>query len=256
VHPKVVLVTGASGAIGSAIVRALCEEKGASFSSKYFVVAHYHRNEARARVLQEATNCDLKCADVGDERAVEAMFANLPPLFAVIHAAAISRDGLLLRTSPAVWRQTLRVDLDGTFLVTRAALNSLEDEGRLILVASRVGESGAAGQGTYAAAKGGVLGLMRAAAHEAAARHITVNALCPGWIASSMTNGSSEAAAARRQARSVFGRGGDVAAVVSATQWLLSEAARDVSGQVIHCDSRMPVDRAMGAPLLPMDTEV
>ncbi|MDQ3815055.1 MAG: SDR family oxidoreductase, partial [Armatimonadota bacterium] len=163
-EPEVVLVTGGTGTLGGEIVRALCA------ASRWQVLANYRRDDERAERLQRATGCALFRADVGSEAEVEAMFAQLPPLFAVVHVAGIAPDALLLRQSRAAWHETLRVNTTGAFLVARAALRKLEAGGRLLMLASRVGEHGNRGQGAYAASKAAVIALVKCAAREGGAR--------------------------------------------------------------------------------------
>jgi 3-oxoacyl-[acyl-carrier protein] reductase len=185
--------------------------------------------------------------DVGDEAGVGALFSELPPLFAVVHAAAVNHDALLLRHSEAAWREVLRVDADGAFLVARAALGSLpgslQQGGRLIFLTSRVGEHGAAGQAAYAAAKAALIALTRSCAREGAARGLCVNAICPGFVPSAMDSAMSHRVGAARQdalrRQSVFASFGTARQVAATVQWLLSDDAAGISGQVIPCDSRI-----------------
>jgi 3-oxoacyl-[acyl-carrier protein] reductase len=228
---RVVLVTGGTGAIGSEIVRTL----GSDFS----VVANFARDKQRAEELRHATGCGLHRADIGDEAEVEAMFAAWPDIWAVVHAAGIACNDILLRQSAKTWQETLRVNATGSFLVTRAALNRLPDGGRVVLLASRVGESGSAGQCAYAAAKAAVIALAKAAAREGGERHIAVNALCPGLVPSALTESLGEDALQKFRARSVFHELGLASHAASAVRWLLSAEGEGVSGQVVHCDSRI-----------------
>jgi 3-oxoacyl-[acyl-carrier protein] reductase len=228
---KIVLVTGGTGAIGSEIVRAL----GSDFS----VVANFARDEQRAAQLQRETPCDLHRADIGNEAEVEAMFAAWSEVWAVVHAAGIARNEILLRQSNEMWQETLRVNATGSFLVTRAALNRLPHRGRLILLASRVGEWGSAGQCAYAASKAAVIALAKTAAREGGERHIAVNAVCPGLVPSVLTETLGEDALQKFRSRSVFGELGLASHTASAVRWLLSAESEGVSGQVVHCDSRI-----------------
>lgn len=229
---QVALVTGGTGTLGRAIVQS-CLDNG------WRVMANYWHDEERALALRDATGCEVYRADVSDEAGVEAMFAALPPLNAVIHAAAITRDALLARQTRADWAATLRVNADGAFLVTRAALQRLPEGGRLILLASRVGEHGNAGQAAYAASKAAVIALMRSAAREGAARQVYVNALCPGVVPSDLTEAMPPGRLAALQAQSVLGAFGSAQQVAATVQWLLSEGAAGITGQVVHCDSRI-----------------
>lgn len=306
--PRIVLVTGGTGAIGSEIVRALCartkpenaSRENASidrFAAKSGrIVANYARDVERARRVQAETGCELYQADISDEAQVEALFQSLGTLaeatseasteasteaasearlserersavlnasvafkgaeadagaaheyscaatkarlFAVVHVAGTANDALLVRQTSASWNETMRVNAQGSFLIARAALRFLEDGGRLILLASRVGENGSAGQGAYAAGKAATLSLMRSAAQEGAGRGIAVNAICPGFVPSDLTISASEKRLEQARASSVFERFGTAREVASTVQWLLGPDAAAISSQVIHCDSR------------------
>jgi NAD(P)-dependent dehydrogenase (short-subunit alcohol dehydrogenase family) len=234
---RAILVTGGTGALGSAIVCAL-----AGSTPGVHVVANFHRDQTRAQQLQSETGCAIFRADVGDERQVAALFKVLPmPLYAVIHAAGIARDALLMRQSRADWESVLRVNLDSAFLVARAALEELQDGGRLIFLASRAGENGRGGQTAYAASKAGMLALMKCAAREGASRRLAVNAVCPGFVPSAMNEAGSTPGTKAARCASVFNALGAAEETASLVQWLLSEEAGAVSGQVLHCDSRFAV---------------
>jgi 3-oxoacyl-[acyl-carrier protein] reductase len=229
---RAVVVTGGTGTIGREIVRTLT-------NFGFLVFAVYAHDDVRAREVRQDTGCELRRADISREADMEKLFQRLPPLFAVVHAAGIARNALLLRQSEDEWAETLRVNATGSFLVTRAALQALIPGGRLVLLASRVGENGNAGQGAYAASKAAVIALMRSAAREGAERSLTVNAVCPGFVESAMTASLGEAQLAAFRRRSVLGALGSGEQVAGAVSWLLSDEANAVSGQVIHCDSRI-----------------
>lgn len=228
-----ILVTGGTGAIGSDIVRTLCA------NTNFRVAANFTHDCKRAEALQADTGCRLVRADVSDEEAVESMLCSLPGLWAVVHAAAISRNALLVQQKHDDWQRTLQVNAGGAFLVTRGALRYLADGGRLVLLASRVGEEGNAGQAAYAASKAAVIALMRSAAREAAEREICVNAVCPGLVPSALTVSLSSDRLDEFSARSVFGEFGSGRDVAGAIAWLLSPEAARISGQVLHSDSRI-----------------
>jgi 3-oxoacyl-[acyl-carrier protein] reductase len=228
----VVLVTGGTGTLGSSIVHVLRHQH-------FQVLANYRRDEARAAQLQNTTGCDLWRADVGDEAQVSAMFEALPRLSAVVHVAGITRDALLLRQSSAAWHETLRVNSDGAFLVARAALEKLENGGRLIMLASRVGEQGNGGQAAYAASKAAVIALTKCAAREGAARCLAVNAICPGFVPSALSASLSPVRLDALAGQAVLSSANAPQQVAATVLWLLSDAAAGISGQVIHCDSRI-----------------
>jgi 3-oxoacyl-[acyl-carrier protein] reductase len=133
----------------------------------------------------------------------------------------------------------LQVNATGSFLVARAALERLEDGGRLILLASRAGERGGAGQGAYSASKAAVIALAKTAACEGAVRGIAVNAVCPGFAPSQLSASLSPSRLEELQGQSLL-QPFDAAVQLSSTiRWLLSDGAVGITGQVIHCDGRL-----------------
>lgn len=225
-----VLVTGGSGVIGSAVVAVLC-------AGGRRVVASYASDDERAQNVSRATGCDVQRADCADESAVEALFQK-HSFGAVVHAAGVCNEAILLRQSEASWAETLRVNATGAFLVTRAALRFLPRGGRLILLASRVGENGAAGLGAYAASKAAVLSLSESAAREGGKNGIAVNCVCPGWVPSRLTGRRENRLEAARRS-STFGALGRAEETAGVVGWLLSAESEGVSGQVFHADSRL-----------------
>lgn len=225
-----ILVTGGTGTLGAALVR-LLRQNGLP------VVANYHSNEARALQLATETGCELFQADVRDEWQVRELLA-ASPFRGVIHCAGNSQDNLLLRTSANSWQDTLRSHADSAFLVTREALQILPAGGNLVLVASRVGEHGFVGQSAYAAAKGAVLGLMRSAAREAAGQGIRVNAICPGFVPSELSEQISPEWLVRRQAENLLPGAEMAQAFAECVLWLLTSQS-PITGQVLRPDCRI-----------------
>ena len=108
----------------------------------------------------------------------------------LVNNAGITRDGLVMRMKPEQWQSVIDVNLSGVFYTTKAffKLAAKKRTGRIINISSVVGQIGNPGQANYAAAKGGVIGMSMANAKEFAARGITVNTVCPGFIATDMTD--------------------------------------------------------------------
>lgn len=226
-----ILITGGTGTLGAALTHALMEDG-------FEIFVNFSHDEARAARLQEETGCQLRRANVSDEKAVIELFESLPPLFAIVHGAAITRDALLLRQLPSDWQETIKVNLTGAFLVARQALQKVESGGRLIFLVSRVGERGATGQSVYSATKAATIALMKCAARESAER-LSINAICPPFVPSTLAGNLNEKALAALKQQSLNNRCGDASSLIGAARWLLSENGAGVSGQVIHCDDRI-----------------
>ncbi len=180
---KRILVTGASGGIGSACVRELLTE-GAE------VVAHYHRERDRAEALGAA---QLVQADLTNEDEAERLFDEAGTLDACAAVAGVwpSEDVPVWGLSLARWEETFRLNLTATFLTARGFLRSVErtGQGNLVLVASTAGVFGEAGHADYAAAKSAIAyGLLLSLKNEIVriAPGARVNCVCPGWTRTPM----------------------------------------------------------------------
>src|SRR5437764_6740642 len=181
---KRVLVTGASGGIGSACARAFAAE-GAE------VVAHYHRCRERAEAVGDVK---VVGADLTREDEVDRLFSEAGPLDVCAAGAGVwpSDDVPVWELPLERWRATLDANLTATFLTARGFLAQLEGDGALVLIGSTAGIFGEAGHADYAAAKSGVLGgLLLSLKNEVVRRSpgVRVNAVAPGWTESPMTRG-------------------------------------------------------------------
>jgi 3-oxoacyl-[acyl-carrier protein] reductase len=231
---KRVLVTGASGGIGSACARAFAAEDAT-------VVLHYHRGRDRAEVLAaELGAATVVGADLTDERDVDRLFdhAGALDVCAAVAGAWPSADVPVWELSLERWRSTLDANLTATFLTARGFLGQLESDGALILVGSTAGLVGEAGHADYAAAKSAVLGgLLLSLKNEVVREHpnARVNAVAPGWTESPMTRGHVSEDQVRRISRTMalrkVAQPGDVAAqVVALASPVLSG---HVTGQIV-----------------------
>jgi 3-oxoacyl-[acyl-carrier protein] reductase len=156
----------------------------------------------------------------------------------LVNNAGIVRDGLLLRMPEDAWDEVLGTDLRGAYLCTKYALRSMMDRGwgRIINVASLAGLVGNAGQANYSAAKGGLIAFTRAVAREVGRRHITVNAIAPGFIETGMTDKLPPETRDAVLARVPLGRFGTAADVAELAAFLASDAAGYITAQVINID--------------------
>ena len=239
---RVSIVTGASQGIGEAIARDLAAEGAAVV----LVDVQPDKLEAVVRSIADAGGkAEAHQADVGDaaavERVVNAVTAAHGRIDPLVNNAGITRDGLLMRMREEDWDAVIRVNLKGTFNLSKAVIRTMiaAKYGRIVNIASVVGLMGNAGQANYAASKAGVLALARSLAREVAARGITVNAVAPGYIATAMTEGLPEdikKAFLEIIPMKKFGLPKDVA---SAVIFLLSDEAAYITGQVVNVNGGM-----------------
>jgi 3-oxoacyl-[acyl-carrier protein] reductase len=237
---KVAVVTGGSRGIGRAVAAALAV-RGAR------VVVNYAANEAAAvdtvQMVSAAGGTAVPIRfDVADPAAVDVAFKEIAASEGGVHIlvnnAGVAVNALTLGSKDADWRRSLDVNLGGTVNCTRAALRALmraRDAGRIINITSIVGEMGSAGQGPYAAAKAGIIGLTKTWAREYASRGITCNAVSPGYIDTDMT--AADLPPERREALMQaipLGRVGKPEDVAAAVAFLAGPGAGYITGEVLR----------------------
>lgn len=237
---KVALITGASRGIGEAIAIRLSKE--------YDVVLNYARSESQAKEvlakLSPGRHRMIKC-DVANSEQVEAMLLEIQKEYghidALVNNAGITRDSLLLRMKEEDFDDVIQINLKGTYNCVRhiARIMMKQRSGHIVNMASVVGLCGNVGQVNYAASKGGVIALTKAAAKELAARGICVNAIAPGFIDTDMTQALSEEVKAQALAGIPLHRFGNVQDVANCVAFLCSEESSYITGQVIAVDGGM-----------------
>ncbi|MFY9626078.1 MAG: 3-oxoacyl-[acyl-carrier-protein] reductase [Rhodoplanes sp.] len=236
---RTALVTGATGGIGGEIARAL-HAQGASVALSG---TKNDKLEALAGELGERAHA-LRC-DLADRAQVEALVpqaeAALGQVDILVNNAGLTRDNLFMRMKDEEWDAVLAVDLTAAFQLARAAVRGMMRRrfGRIIGITSIVGVAGNAGQGNYAAAKAGMIGMSKALAQEVASRGITVNCVAPGFIATAMTDALTDKQREAALARVPAGRLGAVADVAAAVVFLASAEAGYVTGQTLHVNGGM-----------------
>ncbi|MEI9886629.1 MAG: 3-oxoacyl-[acyl-carrier-protein] reductase [Rhizomicrobium sp.] len=237
---KVALVTGASGGIGGAIARAL-HAQGAS------VVLSGTRAEALEALKSElGARAFVATCNLGDKDSVEALpkaaeAAAGAPIDILINNAGITRDNLFMRMKDAEWDEVIAVNLTAAFRLSRAVLRGMMKKrwGRIVSITSVVGETGNPGQGNYAAAKAGLVGMSKSLAAEVASRNITVNAVAPGFIQTAMTDVLTDAQKETISQRIPAGRMGTPAEIAAAVVYLASDEAAYVTGATIQVNGGM-----------------
>jgi len=234
---KVALVTGAQRGIGYDIARAFAAEGADVVMTD--VSAEGVKAAAAAIAGETGARTLALTADVTDykdcERSLEETFKAFGKLDVLVNNAGVARDNLVLRMKEEDFQAVLDVNLKGAFLMAKAASRSMLRlrSGRIINIASVVGQSGNAGQANYAASKAGLIGLTKSLAREFASRQVLVNAVAPGYIRTAMTDGFPEEAKARLLEMVPLGRLGSGDDVAKAVLFLAGEDSPYITGQVL-----------------------
>ncbi|MCG2842040.1 acetoacetyl-CoA reductase [Sandaracinobacter sp. RS1-74] len=228
----IALVTGGTRGIGSAIARALKLDG-------HRVAAVYHGNDAAAAAFGAGSGIAVYKWDVSDVAAskegIARVEAELGPVSILVNNAGITRDTMFHRMNWEQWRAVLSTNLDSMFAMTRPIIEGMRERrfGRIVNISSINGQKGQAGQANYSAAKAGVIGFTKALAQENAARGITVNAVCPGYVDTDMVAGVPEDVRAKIIATIPVGRLGDPEEIAQAVSWLASPKAAFCTGAVL-----------------------
>jgi len=184
---KIAVVTGGTRGIGAAISKAL-------IAQGYTVAATYHGNEDAAAAFNRETGAHTFKFDVASFLAcghgVDQIAKDVGPIDILVNNAGITKDSMLHKMDDAAWHAVINTNLDSCFNMCRHVVPGMRERnfGRIINISSINGQKGQLGQANYAAAKAGMIGFTKALALEGASKGITVNAICPGYIATEMTS--------------------------------------------------------------------
>jgi 3-oxoacyl-[acyl-carrier protein] reductase len=238
---KTALVTGATGGLGGAIARAL-HKQGAKIA-----ISGRQRDRLAALAAELGSRVEVCPCDLARKeevaKLIEEASAKLGRLDILVNNAGLTKDNLFMVMKDEQWDEVIAVNLTSTFMLMRAAARAMmrakTGYGRIINISSVSGIIGNPGQGNYAAAKAGMIGMSKSLARELASRGITVNCIAPGFISTPMTDALNE-----KQTASIkeaipaqkFGTPDDVAA---ATVYLASLEAAYVTGQTLHVNGGM-----------------
>lgn len=230
---RVALVSGGTRGIGAAISIAL---KAAG----YRVAANFAGNEEKAKAFHDETGIPVFKWDVSSYQAcaegIAKVEAELGPVEVLVNNAGITRDGMFHKMTSEQWNEVIGTNLTGLFNMTHPVWTGMRDRnfGRIISISSINGQKGQMGQVNYSAAKAGDLGFTKALAQEGAAKGITVNAICPGYIATEMVKAVPEKVLNERIIPQIpVGRLGEPEEIARCVVFLASDEAGFITGSTL-----------------------
>ena len=235
---KKILITGATGGIGNALVKKFASLEGS-------VLATVTKIEKLEALKKEFSNINILKFDISDhskiEEFVENVSSQLNGLDVLVNNAGINADNLSLRMKDEEWKKVIEVNLGSTFFLCKYAIKKMlkNKYGRIVNITSVVGHTGNIGQANYAASKAGINGMSKSLAIEYAKKNITINCVSPGFIQSKMTDNiveSIKAVLTSRIPMAKLGTGEDVSNTVA---FLSSDAASYITGETIHVNGGM-----------------
>jgi 3-oxoacyl-[acyl-carrier protein] reductase len=235
---KKILVTGATGGIGKALVQKFVSLEGN-------VLATGTKTEKLDALKKEFPSINVLKFDISDHSKIEEFIENvssqLVGLDILVNNAGINMDNLSLRMKDDEWKKVIDLNLGSTFFLCKYGIKKMlkNKYGRIVNITSVVGHTGNLGQSNYAASKAAIVGMSKSLAIEYAKKNITINCVSPGFIQSNMTDGiveSIKAVLTSRIPMAKLGKGEDVANTVA---FLSSDAASYITGETIHVNGGM-----------------
>ncbi|WP_011582687.1 MULTISPECIES: acetoacetyl-CoA reductase [Chelativorans] len=232
---RTALVTGGTRGIGAAISVALKE-------AGYRVAANYARNEEVAQQFSERTGIPVYRWSVADydecAAGIRSVEATLGPIEVLVNNAGITRDAMFHKMTPGQWREVVDTNLSGVFNMTHPIWPGMRERkfGRVVMISSINGQKGQVGQANYSASKAGELGLVKSLAQEGARWNITVNAICPGYIATEMVMTVPEAVREKIVEQIPVGRLGEASEIARCVLFLSTDDAGFITGVTLSAN--------------------
>ncbi|ANL67718.1 acetoacetyl-CoA reductase [Rhizobium phaseoli] len=230
---RVALVTGGTRGIGAAISTALKK-------AGYKVAATYAGNDEKAKAFHDVTDVAVFKWDVSDYAAcgegIARVESEIGPVEILVNNAGITRDAMFHKMTPQQWHEVINTNLTGLFNMTHQVWTGMRDRsfGRIVNISSINGQKGQMGQANYSAAKAGDLGFTKALAQEGAAKNITVNAICPGYIGTEMVLAVPEKVLNERIIPQIpVGRLGEPEEIARCVTFLVSDDAGFITGSTL-----------------------
>ncbi|MDP2874990.1 MAG: 3-oxoacyl-[acyl-carrier-protein] reductase [Holophaga sp.] len=241
---KIALVTGASQGIGEVIAKELASQ-GATVVCGSLAFTEEDLKRVVAEIQGAGGKADYVLLNMAEGDTVRAAVTTVVErhggLHILVNNAGITKDKLLIQMKEEEWDAVLNINLKGAFLATQAVAKPMMKQrwGRIINIASVVGQMGNAGQANYVSAKAGLIGLTKTTGRELASRNITCNAVAPGYIATAMTDKLSDEVKESFNKQIPLGRMGTPADIASAVCFLASEEAGYITGCTIPVNGGM-----------------
>ena len=235
---KKILITGATGGIGGALVKKFLILGGK-------VLASGTKNEKLEELKNKYSNIKILKFDISEhskiEEFIENSYSQLSGLDVIVNNAGITLDNLSLRMKDNEWQKVIDINLTSTFLLCKYSLKKMLKNkfGRIINITSIVGHTGNLGQANYSASKSGIIGMSKSLAIEYAKKNITINCVSPGFIQSNMTDKIPESIKEVLTSKIAMGKLGTGEDVANSVAFLSSDAASYITGETIHVNGGM-----------------
>tara|TARA_B100001964_G_scaffold239964_1_gene308724 strand:+ start:296 stop:1030 length:735 start_codon:yes stop_codon:yes gene_type:complete len=235
---KKILITGATGGIGSELVKKFLSLGGS-------VVATGRKDEKLEMIKKKYPNVKIQRFDISEHSRIEEFINNvisdLGGLDVLINNAGMNMDNLSIRMKDEEWKKVIDVNLTSTFLLCKHSIKIMLKSkfGRIVNITSIVGHSGNLGQSNYAASKAGIIGMSKSLAIEYAKKNITINCVSPGFIVTEMTRNIADKVKIFLTSRIPMGKLGSGEDVSNCVAFLSSDLASYVTGETLHVNGGM-----------------